>query len=67
MAESAFALLKRERVYQRQYLTQAEVLANVFDDIQRVYHHQRRYSFTQGLTSRHFKERYAQQAPFTCR
>lgn len=40
-AESFFGLLKRERVYRRQYLTRAEARADIFDYIER-FHNPRR-------------------------
>ena len=40
-AESFFGLLKRERVYRRQYLTRAQARADVFDYIER-FHNPRR-------------------------
>ena len=40
-AEGFFGLLKRERVYRRQYLTRAEARADVFDYIE-CFHNPRR-------------------------
>ena len=41
-AESFFGLLKRERVYRRQYLTRAEARADVFDYIERFHNPKRK-------------------------
>lgn len=48
VAESFFALLKRERVNRCRYRTRAEARSDIFDYIERFYNRQRRHSHTNG-------------------
>ncbi len=48
VAESFFALLKRERVHRTQYQTRAEAKADMFQFIEVFYTRQRRHSYTEG-------------------
>ncbi|MDH5295760.1 MAG: IS3 family transposase [Nitrospirota bacterium] len=66
VAESFFGLLKRERVYRRQYRTRAEARADIFDYIERFYNQQRSHSFTQGLAPKNFREQHFQKSSLTC-
>ena len=45
VAESFFALLKREWVHRRHYRTRAEAIADIFQYIEIFYNRQRRHSF----------------------
>ena len=45
-AESFFGLLKRERVYRRQYLTRAQARADIFDYIERFHNLRRKRNLT---------------------
>lgn len=65
VAESVFAVLKRERVHRRRYQTRADARADIFDYIEGFYNGQRTHSFTQGVAPRIFMERHYQTSSST--
>ncbi|MGD9852904.1 MAG: IS3 family transposase [Nitrospirales bacterium] len=67
VAESFFGLLKRERVHQWQYRTQAEARTNIYDYLERFYTHHRSPSFYLGAVPRSFVEQHHQKFSSTCR
>ena len=50
VAESFFGLLKRERIYRRDYLTRTEMRTDIFDYIERFYNRQSQHSYAKGLS-----------------
>jgi len=55
VAESFFALLKRERVHRRHYRTRVEATTDIFQYIEIFYNLQRRHSFVGYLTPKQFE------------
>ncbi len=55
VAESFFALLKRERVHRRHYRTRAEATADIFQYIEIFYNRQRGHSFASHRSPEQFE------------
>jgi putative transposase len=55
VAESFFALLKRERVHRRYYRTRAEATADIFQYIEIFYNRQRRHSYASQMSPEQFE------------
>lgn len=56
LMESFFATLKKERVYQENYVTRSEARASVFDYIERFYNRVRRHSALGNVSPEQFEE-----------